>query len=121
MTVDEIARDFTAMCKAGQLDEAGLKYWADDVVSIEPGGGEMALVQGQAAVIGKGQWFYENHQVHATTTEGPYVDGDKFIVRFTMDLTPKGGERIQMDELGVYTVKDGTIVEERFIYAAPPA
>jgi ketosteroid isomerase-like protein len=34
-----------------------------------------------------------------------------------MDLTPKAtGERITMDEVGLYTIRDGKIVEERFFY-----
>lgn len=32
-------------------------------------------------------------------------------------MTPKAsGERMRMDELGLYTVKDGKVVEERFFY-----
>ena len=50
--------------------------------------------------------------------EGPYVNGDQFIVRFKMDLTPKGGQRITMDEVGLYTLKDGLIAEEQFFYGA---
>ena len=35
-----------------------------------------------------------------------------------MDVTPKAsGERMQMDEVAVYTVKDGKIVQEEFLYA----
>jgi len=34
-----------------------------------------------------------------------------------MDLTPKGGERTTMDEVGLYTLVDGLIVEEQFFYA----
>jgi ketosteroid isomerase-like protein len=37
-------------------------------------------------------------------------------VRFTMDVTPKGGQRMSMDEVGLYTVKDGKVVEERFFF-----
>jgi ketosteroid isomerase-like protein len=34
-----------------------------------------------------------------------------------IDLTVKeSGERITMDEIGLYTVKDGKIAEERFFY-----
>ena len=34
-----------------------------------------------------------------------------------MDMTVKEtGARMKMDEVGVYTVKDGKIVEERFFY-----
>jgi ketosteroid isomerase-like protein len=34
-----------------------------------------------------------------------------------MDVTPKAtGERTTLDEVGLYTIKDGKIVEERFFY-----
>jgi len=46
--------------------------------------------------------------------EGPYVHGDQFVVRFKMEVTPKGGKRMNLDEVGLYTVKNGKIVEERF-------
>ena len=39
-------------------------------------------------------------------------------MRYTMDVTIKEtGARQNMDEVGVYTVRDGKIVEERFFYA----
>lgn len=119
-TTEDVARGFTALCKAGQFDEAGDKYWADDVVSIEPMTGEMALLQGTAAVKAKGEWWYANHEIHSAVTQGPYVNGDQFTVHFAMDVTPKGGQRMQMDEIGLYTVQNGLIVEERFIMALPP-
>jgi len=46
--------------------------------------------------------------------EGPYVHGDQFVVRFKMDVTPKGQKRMSFDEVGLYTVKNGKIVEESF-------
>ena len=116
-TVQEIANDLVAMCKRGEFDASGEKYWADDVVSLEPMPGDMARIQGKAGVRGKGEWWYANHEIHGVEVEGPYVHGDQFVVRFKMDLTPKGGERIQMDEVGLYTIKDGKIVEERFFYS----
>ena len=117
-TTQQVAQDLVAMCKQGQFDESGEKYWADDVVSLEPMPGDMARIQGKAGVRAKGEWWYANHEIHAVEVEGPYVNGDQFVVRFKMDLTPKGGERISMDEVGLYTVKGGKIVEERFFYAS---
>ena len=38
------------------------------------------------------------------------------MVRFTMDLTPKDGKRHTMDEVAMYTVKNGKIVDESFFY-----
>lgn len=117
MSTQDIANDLVALCKAGKFDEAGEKYWADDVLSVEAMPGDMAEVRGKDAVRGKGEWWANAHEVHASEVEGPYVNGDQFVVRFKMDLTQKAtGDRIKMDEVGVYTVKNGKIAEERFFY-----
>lgn len=116
MTPTENATAFTDLCKRGEFEEAGKRFWSDDVVSREAMDGPMARVQGRAAVEAKGAWWYANHEIHSVKVEGPYVNGNQFVVRFTMDVTPKGGERLQMDEVGVYTLENGKIVEERFFY-----
>jgi ketosteroid isomerase-like protein len=78
--------------------------------------GPMAVVRGKAAVRGKGEWFAANHELHSFTATGPYVHGDQFAVRFLADLTFKGtGERRTLDEIALYTVRDGMISEERFL------
>ena len=116
-TVADVAAHLVAMWKAGQFDESGEKYWADDVVSYENmPGNEMAEIRGKAGVRGKGEWWGANHEVHGVEIEGPYLHGDQFAVRFKMDLTPKGGERHTMDEIGLYTIRNGKIAEERFFY-----
>lgn len=119
MTTDTrtVADGFIALCKAGRLDEAGDRYWGDDVVSLENGEGDMARAEGLAAVKGKGEWWAANHEIHGFETEGPYLNGDQFAVIFRMDITRKQtGERVKMDEVALYTVKGGKIVEERFYY-----
>ena len=101
MTVKDIADDITAMLRAGQADEAGEKYWAADVVSIEAMPGDMAEVRGVEGVRAKGEWWTSAHEVHAMEVEGPYLNGDQFAVCMKMDLTVKeSGERITMDEIG---------------------
>jgi hypothetical protein len=102
MTTQDIANDLVALCREGKFAESGEKYWAPDVVSVEAGGPE-----GMDPV---------NHDVHSVEVEGPYCNGDQFVVRFKMDLTPKGGQRMTMDEMAVYTLKAGKIAEERFFY-----
>ncbi|HYZ33016.1 MAG TPA: nuclear transport factor 2 family protein, partial [Crenalkalicoccus sp.] len=106
MDTQAIARDFVALCKQGKFAEAGEKYWAEDVVSIEPMG-EMRELRGKAAVRGKGEWWYANHEVHSAEAYGPYLHGDQFAVHFKLDVTPKGGQRMQMQEIALYTLKDG--------------
>ncbi len=111
-----IAADMVAMTRAGDF-HIGEKYWADDVVSVEAMDGPMSRLEGRQAVEGKSAWWYANHEVHGTTTDGPYVNGDQIAIRWTMDITNKeSGQRMQMDEVALYTMKDGKIVEERFLY-----
>ena len=118
MTVQELAQAFTALLKAGKFEDAGHQYWSDDIVSMEPMTGEMAVLKGRKAVDGKGAWWYANHEIHSVKVEGPYVHGQQFVLRFTMDVTPKGGARMSMDEMGLYTVQGDKIVEERFFFGS---
>ncbi|HEX4181537.1 MAG TPA: nuclear transport factor 2 family protein [Caulobacteraceae bacterium] len=117
MTTSDIAHDLVALCKAGKFDEAGEKYWSDDVVSVEAMG-DNAEMHGKAAARGKGEWWANNHEIHSLEVEGPYINGDQFAVRFKIDTTFKEtGVRQAMDEVALYTLKDGKIAEERFLYA----
>lgn len=118
MSTQDIASDLVALCRAGRFDEAGEKYWADDVLSVEPSG-DMAESRGKAAARGKGEWWANAHIVHGVDIAGPYVNGNQFAVRFTIDQTVKEtGQRMTMDEVGLYTLKDGKIAEERFFYTS---
>ena len=117
MSTKDIATAFTDLLKAGDHEGAAAKFNAPDIVSIEAMEGPMARVEGTAAVKAKSDWWYGAHEIHSASAEGPYVNGDQFTVIFTMDITEKAsGNRMQMQETGLYTVKDGKIVEERFFY-----
>jgi ketosteroid isomerase-like protein len=117
MTTAELAAEFTALLKAGDHHGAAAKFNSPDIVSIEAMDGPASRVQGIEALKAKWDWWYGAHEVHGTTTEGPFVNGDSFILIFDMDFTPKEtGERAQSRETALYTVKDGKIIEERFYY-----
>ena len=75
---------------------------------------------GLDAIRGKHDWWFNAHEVHATSAEGPFLFGeDRFSLIFDMDVTNKeSGQRMQMREVGIYTVKDGKIIREEFYY--PP-
>jgi hypothetical protein len=51
---------------------------------------------------------------------GPFFNGanpDQFVVFFTLDITPKAtGQRITLEEVAVYTVKNDKITREQFFY-----
>ncbi len=116
MSTQTIAQDFVSICQSGNFAAAGEKYWSDDVVSIEPMG-DAPETKGKLAVAGKGEWWVNNHEVHGATVDGPYVSGDQFTVRFAIDITPKAsGQRMMMDEIGIYTLEAGKIAREQFIF-----
>jgi ketosteroid isomerase-like protein len=114
MNTQDIAQDLVSLCKQGKFEEAGEKYWADDVLSVEAMG-DNAESHGKAAARAKGEWWNNNHEVHDAQVEGPYVNGDEFTVRFHMDVTDKASkQRFKMDEIALYKLRDGKIAEERF-------
>lgn len=116
MSADKIAKDFVQAVQND--DEAGYKkYWADNIVSLEPQEGPMAKVEGREALQQKHDWWNANAEVHSSSAEGPFMFGDQFAVRYEMDVT-MDGERNQMTEVGLYTVEGDKIVEERFMYGA---
>ena len=93
----------------------------EKIVSIEgQGTDEMpARLEGIQAVRGKAQWWNDNHDVHAMEATGPFVGHreDQFVVRFDLDATfEPSGERTQMNEVGIYTVKNGKVIQEEFLY-----
>ena len=117
MTTADIAKAFTDMLKAGDHHGAAAKFNSPDIVSIEAMEGPMSRVQGTAALKAKSDWWEANNQVTGGTTSGPFVNGDQFAVHFVMDVTDKAtGKSSNFAEVGLYTVKDGKIIEEKFMY-----
>lgn len=120
MDITPMAKDFVDMLKKGQHHEAAAKYNSDAIASYEAMDGQFAICRGKADLAKKGEWWVNSHEVHGGTVEGPYVNGSQFAVRFTFDVTVKeSGKRLALDEIGVYTVQVGKIVEERFFYLMP--
>ena len=74
--------------------------------------------KGIEAIKGKNRQWFENSQIHGLEVNGPFPNGDQFIVHFTYDVTPKqSGKRMTMSEMGLYTVRDGKIAKEEFFYS----
>jgi hypothetical protein len=94
------------------------QYWADDVESVEGMGVSLAW-HGRDAMQAKGEAWMAEHNVHSASAEGPYVGATGFAIRFRMDVEEKStGNRVLMEEVGVYTVKNGKVVREEFMYGS---
>lgn len=120
MNTLELGTALVTHSNAGTEAEFVARYYAPDIVSIEGEGSEEmpARLEAIDAVLGKHGWRVDNHEVHGFTAEGPYLGlrEDPFAVRFLVDVTPKGDERRQTEELALYTVRDGRVVQEEFLY-----
>ncbi len=122
MDTKEIGKTLVDLCNQGKNMEAIDSLYSNDVVSVEAAGGpEMPREsKGIDKIRDKNRWWYENHEVHSGKAEGPFPHDDRFAVRFVYDVTAKNGpmkgKRFQMDEVGLYTVKNGKIVREEFFY-----
>jgi hypothetical protein len=118
-----VGKKLVSLCRDGKIMEAVETLYSPQIVSIEAvsGGPSMpARMEGLDAIKGKNDWWVKNHEVHSSKAEGPYPHGDRFIVRFTYDVTakagPMAGKRLTLDEAALYTVKDGKITQEEFFY-----
>jgi hypothetical protein len=75
-----------------------------------------AEMRGIDQVRGKTEWWEKNMEVHSGKVTGPFVARDTFVVEFDVDVTDKASnKRIQMSEVGIYTVKDGKVAREEFL------
>jgi len=120
MSTLEIGQKYVALCKEGKNRECLDTLFAKDAVSVEafspPGAGDRTS-KGMEAILAKSKWWAENHIVHKAEVTGPYPNDDRFAVRFFYEVTHKpSGRRITMDEIGLFTVKDGKITREEFFY-----
>jgi len=118
-----IGKRLVELCSQGGHLDAINELYADNITSVEVfGSPEMpAEMSGIDAIRGKNHWWMDNHEVHDGSVSGPFPHGDQFIVVFEYDVTvlcdgPMKGQRMQMQEAGLYTVADGKIVREQFFY-----
>lgn len=119
MNTLEVGKQLVEMCNSGKQEEAMEALYSPDIVSVEAMSmpNMPAEMRGMEAVRAKGKWWSENHTIHSSACKGPFPNGDRFACVFNFDVTNKpSNQRFQMEEVAVYTVKDGKIVREEFFY-----
>lgn len=116
MTIKEVAIKFADHCKAGNYQEAE-KLWAENIVSTEAMDSPYKECRGREKIKEKQKFWEETFDLLETTCEGPFINGNQFSLYFTMKTKNKHtGEIEDGSEVALYTVKNGEIVEERFMY-----
>jgi hypothetical protein len=118
MNTEQIAEKVVELCRKQAWHEALDTLYDKNIVSVEAHGmgGESPEKRGIDQVRGKTDWWVQNMDVHNFKVAGPFVAHDRFVVQYDVDVTDKNSKkRMQMSEVGVYTVKDGKIVREEFL------
>jgi SnoaL-like protein len=118
MKTEEVATKLVELCRKGEWMQAIDSLYGKDIVSVEAHAMENmpAEMRGLDQVRGKTQWWEQHMEVHSAKVSGPFVANDKFVVQFDIDVTNKDSKkRMQMSEVGIYTVKDGKVAREEFL------
>jgi hypothetical protein len=113
----ELGQQLVSLFNQGKADAWIRKVWSPKIESIE-GVGMHTGWRGVKAVEAKNAEWMKTHVLHGGRAEGPFVGSTGFSVKMTMDMEDTtSGKRITMQEIGVYTVKNGKIVREEFMYS----
>jgi hypothetical protein len=112
------------MCSVGKHHEAMQELYADNARHVEamefPGSPYKRVTEGKPNLLKMSEQWGKTTTVHSMSCGQPLVNGDQFICEMSMDCTssegPMAGQRMQMTEYCLYTVKDGKITEARFFY-----
>jgi len=116
MTATEVGTKLVDLINAGDYATIYGTLYSPEIVSIESDGDATKYV-GMEAINAKNEWWNANFEVHSTSVEGPFPNGDQFALIIEMDVTAKeGNHRFPMKEIAVYTAAEGKIVRESFFY-----
>ena len=118
MNTEEVAQKVVELVRKQAWHEALDTLYDKNIVSVEASGmgGESPEKRGVDQVRGKIDWWVNAMEVHSFKANGPFVAHDRFVVQYDADVTDKNSKnRMQLSEVGVYTVKNGKIVREEFL------
>lgn len=114
MTTLQIAQQLIELCRAAKFNEAYQTLFAENAKSIEPDG---TTAEGLAAIFKKSEDFGTAVQFVKCEVGETLVAGNYFtMVQTYHSIIKATGEKKTMQEICVYKVADGKIVEERFFY-----
>ena len=120
-TTQQVADRYYELAQQNKRQETVEELYGSDIVNREPehaaAMGIPTITKGLEAVTAKSNARAAMIEaVHGETCSAPVVGGRYFSVALGRDITFKGRPRMQLQEIGVFEVKDGKIVSEQFFY-----
>ncbi|CAH1001213.1 hypothetical protein LEM8419_02112 [Neolewinella maritima] len=117
MDITQIAGRLVQLVRQQDSTAAYRELFAPEASSHEMPGVPGGDISGLDKLIAKSEAYDEGMTVHSITVTDPLVYQQYFCVGMGIDVTRKDGSRTQEHEMCVYQVRDGKIVDERFVYA----
>jgi ketosteroid isomerase-like protein len=118
----KVATRLVELVSAGKNLDAIRELYADNGKHVEAmeGPGCARISEGKKTLLERAERFAKMTTVHSASIGKPIVNGDQFIVPMSLDATssegPMAGQRMNMSETALYTVKNGKITEGKFFY-----
>ena len=115
----EVGKKLVDYCKRNEVSKAVQELYSESIESEEAmGTPEMpSHMSGIDAIKKKNKQWEDTMEVLKAEVNGPFPMGDRFAVHFNYDAKEKKtGKQMKMEEVALYTVKDGKIIKEEFFY-----
>lgn len=118
MSTQEVANKWAEMCNQGQFLECVDVLYAENIISREMIGTPDDVVSGKQNIIEKSQkWLDSVQEFHGGNVSEPVIAQNHFTSIMNFDVTFKESGRQKMEEVCVFEVKDGEIINEQFFYS----
>ena len=118
----KVANRLVELMSTGKNLDAIKELYADNARHVEAmeGPGCARILEGKQTLLQKAEQFHKSTTVHDASVGKPIVNGDQFVLPMSLDCTcsegPMAGQRMNMSETALYTVKNGKITEGKFFY-----
>nr|WP_321237523.1 nuclear transport factor 2 family protein [uncultured Psychroserpens sp.] len=117
MNTNDVAQKWIQMCREGKNLDCVNELYAENVTSKEMPGMPDEIVSGKQNVWNKNkEWLDNVEEWHGGEISEPTVVDNHFTTKMSFDVTFKDRGRQQMQEVAVFEVNDGKIVNEQFFY-----
>jgi hypothetical protein len=123
LATQKVAQRLAELCSTGKNQQAIQELYADTARHVEamemPGCPR--ITEGKATLLQKAEKFAQTTTIHGASCGKPLINGDQFTCEMSLDCTssegPMAGQRMNMSETALYTVKNGKITEGKFFYS----
>ena len=118
MTTQQIADKVTSLLRQGQFDAVYEDYFdTENVRHLEPQSPFFPDLKGVKALREKDAQMQANiASIDGMEVGHPIIAKSHFALPYKMAITLKDGNKMEMDEIIVYEVKNGKIILEQFFY-----